>query len=61
MNDLLSIIQLDLKRFWLNPWRIVFSLVQPLLYLFVLGAGLSGGTFAEAGYYQAYIFPGIVA
>jgi len=61
MNSLLAILWLDLKRFWLNPARLLFSLVQPLLYLFVLGSAFRSATFAVDGYYQAYIFPGVVA
>ena len=36
----MAIVILDMKRFWLDRARIVAGLIQPLLYLFVLGAGL---------------------
>jgi hypothetical protein len=58
---LLPLLGLELKRYWLNPLRIVLSLAQPLMYLFILGAGLAGGTYALDSSYQAYIYPGIVA
>jgi len=35
-----AIVILDLKRFWLDRARLIAGLIQPLLYLFVLGAGL---------------------
>ena len=60
-QTLLLLIWLELKRYWLNPLRILLSLAQPLMYLFILGAGLAGGTYALDSRYQAYIYPGIVA
>ncbi|WP_395071167.1 ABC transporter permease [Paraburkholderia silvatlantica] len=60
MSNVLAIIGFDLKRFWASPLRILFGLTQPLLYLFVLGAALRSGTYAEVSGYQAYIFPGVV-
>ncbi|MFX1737444.1 ABC transporter permease [Paraburkholderia sp. A1RI_3L] len=60
MSNVTAIIWFDLKRFWASPLRILFGLTQPLLYLFVLGAALRSGTYAEVSGYQAYIFPGVV-
>jgi ABC-2 type transport system permease protein len=60
MSHVLAIVWFDLKRFWASPLRILFGLTQPLLYLFVLGAALRSGTYAEVNGYQAYIFPGVV-
>ncbi|KJR94416.1 ABC transporter permease [Burkholderia pseudomallei] len=60
MSAVAAIVWFDLKRFWASPLRILFGLTQPLLYLFVLGAALRSGTYAEIGGYQAYIFPGVV-
>jgi len=60
MSNVLTIVWFDLKRFWASPIRILFGLTQPLLYLFVLGAALRSGTYAEVTGYQAYIFPGVV-
>ncbi|MFC5430130.1 MAG: ABC transporter permease [Paraburkholderia sp.] len=60
MSNALTIVWFDLKRFWASPLRILFGLTQPLLYLFVLGAALRSGTYAEVSGYQAYIFPGVV-
>lgn len=61
MSHVFAIVWFDLKRFWASPLRVLFGLTQPLLYLFVLGAALRSGTYAEISGYQAYIFPGIVA
>ena len=60
MSNVLAIVWFDVKRFWASPLRILFGLTQPLLYLFVLGAALRSGTYAEVSGYQAYIFPGVV-
>lgn len=60
MSNVLAIVWFDLKRFWASPLRILLGLTQPLLYLFVLGAALRSGTYAEVSGYQAYIFPGVV-
>jgi ABC-2 type transport system permease protein len=55
--------QRELIRFWRDKLRIVTSLLQPLLFLFVLGGGLaqvaSGGT---AGVdLRTFMFPGVLA
>jgi ABC-2 type transport system permease protein len=59
----------DLLRYWRDRARVVFSFVQPLLYLVVFGSGLSsalGGGFA-AGLgggsisYTQFIYPGVVS
>lgn len=53
----------ELVRFARNRMRIVTSLVQPVLYLFVLGSGLApvvpvqGGSFD----YRTFMFPGVLA
>ncbi|PMS17812.1 ABC transporter permease [Trinickia dabaoshanensis] len=60
MINVLAIVRFDFKRFWSSPLRLVFGMAQPLLYLLVLGAALRGGTYAEIGGYQAYIFPGVI-
>lgn len=54
----------DLIRLKRTPTRIVTGIAQPLLFLFVLGAGLSHliGTQGAGGVnYQQYLFPGILA
>lgn len=62
MNSLLALLWLDLKRHWLSPLRLILSLAQPLLYLFVLGAGLGANLpSAVNGDYRAFIFPGVIA
>lgn len=55
--------QRELIRFWRDRLRIVTSLVQPLIFLFVLGGGLSqiasGGT--EGVDLRTFMFPGALA
>ncbi|MEI7992554.1 MAG: ABC transporter permease [Actinomycetota bacterium] len=55
--------QRELIRFGQDRMRIVTSLVQPVLYLFVLGAGLSSLTKGgmEGLSYRKIIFPGVLA
>ena len=52
----------ELKRYWRSKARIVTSLVQPLLYLLVLGFGL-GPVYrrAGAGDFLQFIAPGVIA
>lgn len=54
----------DVIRLWRDKIRLVGSLIQPLLFLFILGGGLrsrlSGGI-AGSSNYQQFIFPGILA
>ncbi len=59
MRGIYAVIVLDLKRFWLDRARLVMGLVQPLLYLFVLGAGI-GSSSTLGGNYQSFIFPGVL-
>lgn len=52
----------ELIRFMRNRLRIVTSLVQPVLFLFVLGTGLTRITGPLAGFdFRTFVFPGIVA
>jgi len=54
----------DLIRLKRTPTRIVTGIAQPLLFLFVLGAGLShliGAQRAGGVNYQQYLLPGILA
>ena len=55
--------QRELIRFWRDRLRIVTSLVQPIIFLFVLGGGLaqiaSGGT--EGVDLRTFMFPGVLA
>jgi len=55
--------QRELIRFWRDRLRIVTSLLQPLIFLFVLGGGLanlaSGGT--EGIDLRTFMFPGVLA
>lgn len=52
----------ELIRFSRNHLRIITSLVQPVLFLFVLGTGLTRITGPMPGFdFRTFIFPGIVA
>jgi ABC-2 type transport system permease protein len=60
MRGVWAIVVLDLKRFLQERARLFAGLMQPLLYLFVLGAGL-GASFQHGGAdYRKFIFPGVV-
>jgi ABC-2 type transport system permease protein len=52
----------ELKRYWRSKARLVTSLVQPLLYLLVLGFGL-GPVYekAGAGSFLQFMAPGVIA
>ena len=64
MEDLGAIFILwlrDLKRYWYDKPRIVASLGQPLLFLFVLGSALSPSFQGPKGVsFMEFIFPGII-
>jgi ABC-2 type transport system permease protein len=51
----------DLKRYWYDKARIVASLGQPILFLFVLGTALSPSFTGPSGIkFSEFIFPGII-
>jgi ABC-2 type transport system permease protein len=57
----------DLVRFWRDRVRVIGALAQPLLFLVILGTGLSsalggagGGGFRAGLDYQTFMFPGII-
>jgi ABC-2 type transport system permease protein len=58
MRGILAIVILDLKRFWLDRARLITGLIQPLLYLFVLGAGIGASSKMGGGDYRRFIYPG---
>jgi ABC-2 type transport system permease protein len=58
IRGILAIVIHDLKRAWLDRARLVAGLVQPLLYLFVLGAGIGAGSRMGGGDYRRFIFAG---
>jgi ABC-2 type transport system permease protein len=60
IRGIYAIVVLDLKRAWLDRARLIAGLVQPLLYLFVLGAGLGGSSRMGGAAYQRSIFPGVM-
>jgi len=53
----------ELIRFFRNRIRIVTSLMQPILFLFVLGSGLGGITAGVTGHFnfKTFMFPGVLA
>jgi len=59
IRGMYAIIVLDLKRAMLDRARLIAGLAQPMLYLFVLGAGLGGNSAMAAGY-KPFIFPGVI-
>jgi ABC-2 type transport system permease protein len=65
MQDIGAILILwlrDLKRYWYDKPRIIASLGQPLLFLFVLGSALSPSFNGPKGLnFTEFIFPGIIA
>jgi len=57
----------DVIRFWRDRTRVIGALVQPLLFLVILGTGLSaalrgagGGSFRAGLDYTTFIYPGII-
>ena len=58
IRAIFAIVVLDLKRFWVDRARLIAGLVQPLLYLFVLGAGIGASSRMGGGDYRRFIFPG---
>jgi ABC-2 type transport system permease protein len=58
IRAILAIVIHDLKRAWLDRARLIAGLAQPLLYLFVLGAGIGAGSRMGGGDYRRFIFPG---
>jgi ABC-2 type transport system permease protein len=52
----------DLKRYWYDKPRIIASLGQPILFLFVLGTALSPSFEGPQGInFSEFIFPGIIS
>jgi ABC-2 type transport system permease protein len=60
MRGLFAVIMLDLKRLWVDRVRLISSLIQPLLYLFVLGSGLGASSKMGGSGYLHYIYPGVL-
>jgi ABC-2 type transport system permease protein len=58
IRGIYAVVLLDLKRFWLDRARMAVGLLQPLLYLFVLGSGIGASSQLGAGDYRRFIFPG---
>ncbi|RLV01617.1 ABC transporter [Streptomyces griseocarneus] len=51
--------QRELIRFLRNRGRLAMTLLQPVLYLLVLGTGMSGLSTASTGF-RTYLFPGVL-
>jgi ABC-2 type transport system permease protein len=60
IRGIYAIVLLDLKRAWLDRARLLAGLAQPLLYLFVFGAGIGASSQQGAADYRRYIFPGVL-
>ena len=60
MRGLFAVVMLDLKRLWVDRVRLISSLIQPLLYLFVLGSGLGASSTMGGKGYLHYIYPGVL-
>jgi ABC-2 type transport system permease protein len=60
IRGIFAIVVLDVKRAWIDRMRIFTGVAQPLLYLFVLGAGLGGNSRFSGGDFQRFIYPGVV-
>lgn len=58
IRGIYAVVILDLKRFWLDRARLAVGLMQPLLYLFVLGSGIGASSQLGMANYQRFIFPG---
>jgi ABC-2 type transport system permease protein len=71
MNGIWAIVVLDMQRFFKERVRLIAGLIQPLLYLFVLGSGIgasmrmgppSGAPGGAAAFdYRAFIYPGVMS
>ncbi|MFO7591931.1 MAG: ABC transporter permease [Acidimicrobiia bacterium] len=64
VRAMLMVWRRDIIRLFRMPTRIITGIAQPLLFLFVLGAGLEsaiGASGAAGVSYQEYLFPGILA
>src|SRR5215210_6637306 len=64
VRAMLMVWRRDIIRLFRMPTRLISGIAQPLLFLFVLGAGLENaiGARGAAGVdYQQYLFPGILA
>jgi ABC-2 type transport system permease protein len=53
--------QRELISFWRNRLRVVIALVQPLLFLFVLGTGISSIASVPGVSFRTFMFPGVTA
>ncbi len=61
MNAVYALLLREAKIFFREKERIASILVSPLLFLFVMGEGISGHSPVPGYTYQQFIFPGIIA
>ncbi len=62
LNAIYALLLREAKVFFREKERIISVLISPLLFLFVLGGGMTSGHSPVTGYtYQQFIFPGIIA
>ena len=50
----------ECKVFWREKSRIVSSIVQPLMWLFLFGSGIGASLSVENIHYRDYIYPGVL-
>ena len=60
-NAIYALLLREAKVYFREKERIISILVSPLLFLFVVGRGISGTSPAPGFSYQQFIFPGILA
>jgi len=60
LNAIYALLLRELKIYFREKERILAVLVSPLLFLFVMGRGLSGRSPVSGYSYQQFIFPGIL-
>ncbi|MBM7624632.1 daunorubicin resistance ABC transporter membrane protein [Sporohalobacter salinus] len=64
MNELVAIYTLwlrEIKRFYRQKSRVLGMIMQPLLFLFLIGTGLANSLAASAPYdYTQFMYPGII-
>lgn len=61
LNAVYALLLREAKIFFREKERIISILVSPLLFLFVMGKGISGHSPVPGFTYQQFIFPGIIA
>jgi ABC-2 type transport system permease protein len=60
INAIYALLLREVKIYFREPERIVAVLISPLLFLFVIGHGLSGRSPVPGATYQQFIYPGVL-